>query len=405
MTQLYVIFLSVLAVNAGCKTKYKSHMKNSKIYSIPLLVFTAKLPCVLLFLALIVPNLVVKAQESGKIRTVVLDAGHGGEDPGNPGTGKFKFTEKHVALDVTLKLGAYIEQYFPDVKVVYTRKTDVFIPLDKRADIANKAQADLFISIHCNSFQKSAVFGTETWVMGLHKSEENLKVAQNENAAIFYEDNYEEKYEGFDPTSPESMIALTMRQNVFLEQSLLLSAEIQNQFRERVSRHDRGVKQAGFVVISRTTMPSVLVELGFLTNPKEERFLLSEKGQDYMASAIFRAFRSYKEKIEGLNSQVVIENNNESITKNDVQFKVQFLSSRQKVALNQLKFEDTALVDYYETNGWIKYTYGQTVDYKEAKDLLKEAKKAGYSEAFVVAFKNGERIPVKDAVAELKNRN
>ena len=336
---------------------------------------------------------------------VVIDAGHGGKDPGNLGTGRYSSTEKDITLAVSNKLASYIGEKMPDVKVILTRKDDSFPKLTTRVKIANNAEADVFISIHCDAFSSANALGSGTYVMGMHKTEASLKSAMRENASIYKEDDYEKDYAGFDPNDPDTYIALSLRQNIFLDNSLQLGTLIQNQFRERVSRHDRGVKQAGFVVISRTTMPSVLVELGFLTNPKEERFLLSEKGQDYMASAIFRAFRSYKEKIEGLNSQVVIENNNESITKNDVQFKVQFLSSRQKVALNQLKFEDTALVDYYETNGWIKYTYGQTVDYKEAKDLLKEAKKAGYSEAFVVAFKNGERIPVKDAVAELKNRN
>jgi N-acetylmuramoyl-L-alanine amidase len=342
------------------------------------------------------------AQEGGKIKTVVLDAGHGGSDPGNLGTGKHKVTEKHIALDVVLKLGEYIEQNFPDVNVVYTRKTDVFIELHERTKIANDAKADLFISVHCNSYKpKPGVHGTETYVMGLHKSDENLRVAQNENAAIFLEKDYEKNYEGFDPNSPESMIALMMRQNAYLDQSLLLSSEIQEQFTNRVSRHNRGVKQAGFVVISYTTMPSVLVELGFLTNPDEERFLMSEKGQDYMASAIFRAFRSYKEKIEGLNSQVK-EGNSSSKVEKTVNFKVQFLSSRQKIADQEANFKGLTDVNYYEDGGWYKYTYGNTDDYGEIKKLLKEVKSAGYDEAFVVAFENNNRIAVKDAVKLIK---
>jgi N-acetylmuramoyl-L-alanine amidase len=342
------------------------------------------------------------AQETGKLRTVVLDAGHGGSDPGNLGTGKHEVTEKDIALDVVLMLGKYINEYFPEVNVIYTRKTDVFIELHERTKIANNAKADLFISVHCNSYKpKPDVHGTETYVMGLHKSDENLRVAQNENASIFLEKDYEKNYEGFDPNSPESMIALMMRQNAYLDQSLLLSSEIQSQFRERVSRHDRGVKQAGFVVISYTTMPSVLVELGFLTNPDEERYLMSEKGKDYMASAIFRAFRSYKEKIEGLNSQVK-ENNTETKEDISVNFKVQFLSSRQKVADQKDNFKGLTNVDSYEDGGWFKYTYGSTSDYSEVKKILKEVKNVGYEEAFVVAFENNNRIAVKEAVKLMK---
>lgn len=234
----------------------------------------------------------------GVLHRVVLDAGHGGTDPGNLGTGRYRYTEKDITLDVTLRVGKYIEEAFPDVEVIYTRKDDSFPTLKKRVEIANSVDADLFISIHCDAFTKSTARGSSTFVMGMHKTQEALRVAMKENAAIYREENYRDNY-SFDPSDPDTYIALTLRQNTYLEQSLQLSANIQNEFRDRVGRVDRGVKQAGFYVISFTTMPSVLVEMGFLTNPDEEDFLNSEAGRVYMASAIFRAFRDYKNDIDG----------------------------------------------------------------------------------------------------------
>ena len=236
--------------------------------------------------------------EPYRMKTVVIDAGHGGKDPGNLGTGRYKWREKNVALDVALKLGGYIKEQFPEINVLYTRDTDVFIGLNERADIANNAKADLFISIHCNAIEYPSARGVETFALGLHKNEENLKVAMKENSAITLEDDYEAKYGGFDPNSPEGIIALTMMQSAFLDQSLRISSYIQKQFKERVGRRDRGVKQAGFLVLRRTTMPSILIELGFLTNPEEEDFLNSESGRVYMSSAILRGFKEYKETVE-----------------------------------------------------------------------------------------------------------
>lgn len=233
-----------------------------------------------------------------KIKTIVIDAGHGGKDPGNLGTGRYKTTEKHIVLDISIKLGDYIKEAFPDIEVIYTRDKDVFIGLNERAKLANDNKADLFISIHCNAFKNPESHGTESWVMGMHKTEENLKIAQKENSVIFLEDDYEAKYDGFDPNSPESYIALVIFQNAFINQSLDLASKVQRQFKTRVGRIDRGVKQAGFVVISKTTMPAILVELGFLTNKEEEDFLNSENGKVYMASAIFRAFKEYKQEYE-----------------------------------------------------------------------------------------------------------
>ena len=233
-----------------------------------------------------------------RMKTIVIDAGHGGKDPGNLGTGRYKTREKDIALDVALRVGGYIEKQFPEIKVIYTRSTDVFIGLDGRTEVANDAKADLFISIHCNAFTNPESNGVETFVLGLHRNKENLQVAMKENSAIFLEDDYKTKYEGFDPNSAESIIALTIMQSAYLQQSLTISSYIQQQFKSRVGRRDRGVKQAGFLVLRKTTMPSILVELGFLTNAVEEDFLNSENGKSYMSSAIFRGFKEYKELVE-----------------------------------------------------------------------------------------------------------
>jgi len=229
-----------------------------------------------------------------KLRTVVIDAGHGGHDTGCLGSDS---REKEVALRIALKLGKLIEANCPDVKVIYTRKTDVFIPLIERANIANRAKADLFICIHLNSGPKSA-YGAETFVMGLHKSDDNLNVAKRENAAILLEDNYQKNYDGFDPNSPEANIIFSLYQNQFMTQSLSFAAKIQKQFKDNSKRYSRGVKQAGFLVLYKTAMPSVLIENGFLTNDNDQRFLSSDAGQASMASSIYRAFKSYKSELE-----------------------------------------------------------------------------------------------------------
>ena len=239
------------------------------------------------------------------IKTVVIDAGHGGHDSGT--RGKF-LKEKDVVLKIALKVGGYLEQYLPDVKVIYTRKDDQYVTLDGRAEIANKNNADLFVSIHANalpgntpSSRKNAVKGTETYVMGLGKSKKNLEVAKRENSVILLEENYEERYEGYDPQSDESLILFELYQSSFMENSLNLASKIESQFKDRVRRKSLGVKQGPFWVLWRTSMPSVLVEVGFLTNPSEEKYLSTEQGQDLIASGIFRAIRDYKNEIESLN--------------------------------------------------------------------------------------------------------
>lgn len=233
-----------------------------------------------------------------QVKTVVIDAGHGGHDPGTHGNIS---KEKDVALTVARKVGAYIKEYLPDVKVIYTRDSDKFVELEQRAVIANKNQADVFISIHANAVSSNTIYGTETYVMGTHKTEGNFEVAKRENSVILYEEGYEEKYEGFDPNSAESQILFSLSQSAYIENSLYLASQIEDQFGKRVGRKSRGVKQAGFWVLWRTSMPSVLVEIGYLTNPKEEKELNNKSIQGDIASGIFRAFRDYKNEIESLN--------------------------------------------------------------------------------------------------------
>lgn len=232
-----------------------------------------------------------------KLRTVVIDAGHGGKDPGTVGK---KLKEKDVVLKIALKVGEYIEKNVPNVKVIYTRKTDRFIELHERAAIANRNKADLFISVHANAASNPKVYGTETWIMGLHKSEENLEVAKRENSVILLDENYQEHYDGFDNTT-ESYIMMSLTQSAYLESSVKFADQIEKQFKNKVGRSSRGVKQAGFIVLYKTATPSVLVEVGFLSNETEEKFLATEEGQDLMASGIYRAFKEYKSDIESLN--------------------------------------------------------------------------------------------------------
>ncbi len=352
------------------------------------------------------------------VKTVCIDAGHGGHDGGCQGSSS---QEKHVALSIALRLGKYIEENFPDVEVVYTRKTDVFIKLHERAKIANKANADLFICIHANANDNKAAYGTETFVMGLHKSEANLKVAKFENSSILLEEDYKTKYSDFDPNSPESYIVLTMRQNAFLDQSLSFAAKVQKQFTERVGRKNRGVKQAGFLVLHQTNMPSVLIETGFLTNKEEEKFLVSDLGQDYLASAVFRAFKSYKNELEGKDNketiekkkvveenkpEVVVEKKDETKKKKkknkDVElgvlFKVQIATSSKKLELKPGNFNGVNGVTIYEAGGLYRYTVGKEKNMTDANRLQVQLRAKGYKDAFVVAFSDGKRISISKAL-------
>lgn len=342
------------------------------------------------------------------LNVVVLDAGHGGKDPGAMGTGRYKKTEKDIALDVTLKLGQYIEKEFKDVKVVYTRDDDSFPSLKDRTNLANNVNADLFVSIHCDSFTKSSAKGTSSHVMGLRYTEENLRIAQRENSVIYLEDNYEENYDGFDPTSPESIIALTLNQTTFLDQSILIAQKIQNQFKTRVNRTDRGVKQTPLWVTSRTSMPSVLVELGFISNHEEEDFLHSSEGQTYMASALFRAFKEYKLELEqiakfsSLETENLLEissEENKDTSDNGIIFMVQIATSKE---LKEIKNVNGMKVDYFKEGPFYKYTIGAVASVEKAKEIQNTAKDNGYSDAFIVAFENGTKVNFFRATNPLK---
>lgn len=387
--------------------------------------------------------------QGSAITIVVIDAGHGGKDPGCLGS---KINEKDVALSIALMLGNYIEQKFKDVKVIFTRKTDTFVELYKRAKIANEAKADLFISIHCNSSPNSSPNGSEVFVMGLNKSQANINVSKKENAAVLKEDNYLDMYDGYDPNTPEANIIFSLYQNAHLEQSLNLATKIQKQFKERVEMLDRGVKQAGFLVLYKSTMPSVLIETGFLSNQKDEAMLSTHQGREYIASAIFRAFREYKISTDGLTSilqdidkdinrnNIKLENNdtakailfqepevqkniikeknkitdtNKTVETNDkphitnvstldIFFSVQFATTTTKESLNSPDFKKIKNVKMYEQNGKYKYITGNKKTLSAANNLLKEVQKKGFKDAFVVAFQNNVRISPDEAIRILK---
>jgi len=350
---------------------------------------------------------VMPASGQYQINRVVVDAGHGGKDPGALG---IHTREKDITLALALKTGSYIEQYIPGVEVIYTRKTDEFVELYRRAKIANDSKADLFISIHCNASKSSDAAGTETYVMGLHKSDANLEVAKLENAAILNEENFQDMYQGFDPNKDEDYITLTLFQNAFLEQSTMLADEIQRQFRERVKRKDRGVFQAGFLVLYRTTMPGVLIETGFITNASDESFLMSEDGQAYIASAIFRAFKFYKEEMERSDNKAEVVHDylkpaeQPPVKAPDIFFRVQFTSSRTPKTFDAKKSKDIPDIREYRTDGWYKYSSGNFTSYDEAlkhQKYLKETKK--YKDAFIICFKDEQRISLEEALKLIKN--
>ncbi|MBI3511243.1 MAG: N-acetylmuramoyl-L-alanine amidase [Bacteroidetes bacterium] len=397
--------------------------------------------------------------ETKKIRVVCIDAGHGGKDPGCHGDFA---KEKDVALAVALKFGKYISDHYPDVKVVYTRTTDVFVELNERAAIANRNNADIFICIHCNSAcvrKKDAhgkyhdlcneeANGSETYVMGLHKAEGNLDVAKRENDVVTMEDNYQNKY-NLDINSDEAEIIYSWYQNIYLEQSMRFAQLCQQQFSTNAGREDKGVKQAGFLVLWKTSMPSVLIETGFLSSPQEERFLSGEKGQDYMAASIFRAFRSWKDDVEGNNItydddianmkpyRILPEDTaglrkpfnyvtggvspakNDSVKKNEdsiVQdvpivvdsekikrdnakaiYRVQLFSTDKLLADDAAEFKGSQDVWHYEQNGIYKYTSGEYYSMAEAtkeQTIIRQ----NFPQAFIVAFdKSGNRITTDQA--------
>lgn len=364
-----------------------------------------------------VSDAAAQKESRGSFRTVVLDPGHGGKDPGALGkTAK----EKDIVLAVALKVGEYLKKEMPDLNLVYTRNTDVFVPLDERAEIANKAKADLFVSIHANWISNPKIQGTETFVLGLHRSEENLEVAKKENSVIILEDDYSTKYEGFDPNQTESYIIFELMQNVYLDQSIEAASAIQQQFEKRVGRHNRGVKQAGFLVLRKTAMPGILVELGFLSNQDEEKFMMSEEGQTYLASAIFRAIRDYKNRFEarsnvnvnGVDSgkgqpltsagaQSEDKGKAESATTATVQapstdkieFRIQVAASTTRIKEGTGPYKLFKEVWEYKEGNIYKYTTGYSTTYDQIAAQLPEVRKV-VPDSFIIGFKNGEKVPV-----------
>ena len=331
---------------------------------------------------------------------VVLDAGHGGHDPGNRGNG---YKEKDIALKIVLDVGKQLEMH-KDIKVVYTRKKDVFIDLFVRGKIANKANADLFVSVHCNAHGSSA-HGTETFVLGTHRNNTNFEVAKKENSVIFLEDDYEKNYKGFDPNSPESVMSILLSQEEYLDQSILLASLIEKNFTEKLKRKSRGVKQAGFIVLHQTVMPSVLVETGFLTYKREGSYLNSKRGQLDMASSISKAILEYKNSLN-TNMDYVFEDNKNSSEEqsiNDITFKVQIAASSKALETKPYNFKGLNSVSRIREGNLYKYFFGETSNYESASTLIDKAKTKGYTSSFVVAFKNGKKIALEEALKTTVN--
>lgn len=334
---------------------------------------------------------------------VVLDAGHGGKDSGNIGNG---YKEKDIALSIVLKIGKALEKY-DGIDVVYTRDSDVFIPLEKRGKIANDANADLFVSVHCNAHNSQA-YGTETFVLGLHRNETNFEVAKRENSVIYLEEDYEITYSDFDINSPESFIGLTIMQEEYLDQSILLADFVQKEFTNKLERKDRGVKQAGFIVLHQTYMPSVLIETGFLTNDHEGAFLNSNSGRDKMATAITNAIIEYSHTIN-LNTLESIAANHpkelgdtpqiaEPQIYKDVTFRVQLAAGSKKLDPKPYNFKGLQDIDRTKEGKLYKYYYGETSDYLKIQQLHQQAIKKGYPNSYIVAFKNDNKITVNEAL-------
>lgn len=372
----------------------------------------------------------------GKDFVVVIDAGHGGHDPG--AIGKIS-KEKNINLNVALKVGNLIKKNCNDVKVIYTRSKDVFIPLARRAEIANNAKADLFISIHTNALAKNRTAkGASTWTLGLAKSEANLEVAKRENAVILYESDYKTRYAGFNPNSAESYIIFEFMQDKYMEQSVHLASLVQKQFRHSCRRVDRGVHQAGFLVLKASAMPSILIELGFISTPEEERYLNSDAGTNTMANGIYRAFLNYKREHElrltGVSKTIIPAEQEEveeapviaQVPKNtakttatapkqkpivvenatndsEITFKIQILTSSKPLAKNDKRLKGLKGVDYYKEKGIFKYTYGASTDYNKVL-RTKRTITAQFKDAFIIAFRNGEKMNVNEAIAEFKKR-
>jgi len=360
--------------------------------------------------------------QSSRNFVIILDAGHGGKDPGNSYNG---FVEKDIALKTTLKVQKYLQRD-SDIQVIYTRKNDVFVELRERPKRANNINANLFISIHCNSVKNPTPYGTETFVMGLARSNTNFEIAKNENSVILLEKNYKKSYKGFDPNKPETLIGLKILQEEYLNRSISLASKIENNFTQKLNRKSRGIKQTPLWVLDAAYMPSVLIELGFLSNKEEGLYLNSESGQDQMAEAIATAIISYKKQYFEVESEEPLSERSTKNQKKDtsvllkdkssretvsvqkksddkesagVVFKVQIATSKKNIELLPFNFKGLKNVSLSTEKGtFYKYNYSSTSDYVTAKRNLEIAKSKGFPSAYLVAFKNGEKISMQEAV-------
>jgi len=354
---------------------------------------------------------VVHVPSYDRVEVVIIDAGHGGKAPGNLGTRRYKTVEKDIALDVALLTAEAIRQAHPDVKVILTRDDDSFLELHERTALANRSKADVFISIHCNAWTSQSAYGTETFVMGKNHDDEN-QVALMENSDILMEDNIEANYDGFDPRKPESYIALTLFQYAFQRQSIELAQNIQQAFREDVGRHDRGVRQQPLYVTSRTSMPSVLVELGFLTNAEEEDYLNTTKGKSDMANAIAGAFSSYKTKRESVGQQPSKSSKDKSsdqakpvVIKPVAQhaFYVQLAVSGLKKALNEPPFENAQPIKVMADGRLYRYLHGPFSTWDVAKSAQDDMRSKGFPDAFLVGYLGSEKVPLSEVKKALQS--
>tara|TARA_B100001093_G_C26775487_1_gene992137 strand:- start:394 stop:1491 length:1098 start_codon:yes stop_codon:yes gene_type:complete len=337
------------------------------------------------------------------IRKIVIDPGHGGKDPGNLGTGRYSSNEKDIALDVSLLFGAYVLENIPEVEVIYTRKEDKFPELYERTALANQEKADLFISIHCDAFTDPQAKGCSSFVVGTNHGKHS-RVAIKENPVISTQED-RINYKNFDVASPEYQIEVSLYQKMYENNSLLLADKIQTQFRERVNRKDRGVKREPLYVTSRVAMPSVLVELGFLTNPKEEDFLNSQQGKTFMASALYRAFKSYKEEQDGILLELVNHSENKSNIEYGMQlektfFSVQIFSSTSPINPSILVNEDESF--FYIINNRYTYFIGKYQNLEDVRERNENLKKKGFLDCFVVGIHNEKKVHINKVVKLLK---
>ena len=321
--------------------------------------------------------------QSQKPFKIVIDAGHGGKDPGRPNKSGIK--EKDIVLNIALDLGKKLKN--SGNEVIYTRDKDIFLTLRQRAKIANEVDADLFISIHCNAFHDHRVYGSETFVYGLHVNKANFNVALKENEVIFLEEDFEKNYKGFDPNSPESLIGITLMQEEYLDQSILLASLVQDNFTKDLKRKNRGVKQSGFWVLHNTYMPSILIEAGFMTNAREGAYLNSKKGQIDISNSIFKAIESYKKAIN-------YSAGNQPKTINNIIYKVQISASKRRLELKSYNFKGLKNLSRIKQGSTYKYFYSSSGNLEEIKEKKKYARSKGFSNAYIVGFENGKLFDV-----------